>query len=52
MVMTEPGGPEVLRLHDFDPGAPGPGKVRVRQTAVGVNFHDVYLRTGLYNHLA
>lgn len=52
IVMTEPGGPEVLRLHDIDPGAPGPGELRVRQTAIGVNFHDVYVRTGLYRTLS
>ncbi|HSM92120.1 MAG TPA: quinone oxidoreductase [Anaeromyxobacteraceae bacterium] len=42
------GGPEVLRLVDVDVGAPGPGEARVRQTAVGVDFVDVYHRTGLY----
>ncbi len=52
VVMTEPGGPEVLRLHDIDPGVPGPGELRVRQTAIGVNFHDVYVRTGLYRTLS
>ncbi len=52
IVMTETGGPEVLRLHDFDPGAPGPGELRVRQTAIGVNFHDAYVRTGLYRTLS
>lgn len=44
----EVGGPEVLRYEAFDPGAPGPGAVRVRVTAAGVNFIDVYFRTGLY----
>src|SRR6185436_6363911 len=43
----EHGGPEVLRWEPFDPGAPGPGQVRLRQTAVGLNFIDVYHRTGL-----
>lgn len=42
------GGPEVLRLEDVDLPAPGAGEVRVRTTAVGVNFIDVYHRTGLY----
>jgi NADPH2:quinone reductase len=42
------GGPEVLRWVDVDVGAPGPGEVRLRQTAVGVDFVDVYHRTGLY----
>jgi NADPH:quinone reductase len=42
------GGPEVLEVVDADPGPPGPGEVRVRQTAVGVNFIDTYQRSGLY----
>ena len=42
------GGPEVLRWETADPGEPGPGEVLVRQTAVGLNFLDVYERTGLY----
>ncbi|MGC3996781.1 MAG: quinone oxidoreductase [Anaeromyxobacter sp.] len=42
------GGPEVLRLEDLPAGEPGPGEVRVRHEAVGVNFVDVYHRTGLY----
>lgn len=44
----EHGGPQVLRFEEFDPGAPAAGWVRVRHTAVGVNFIDVYHRTGLY----
>ncbi len=43
-----PGGPEVFERRAFDPGAPGPGQARLRQTAVGLNFIDVYHRTGLY----
>ncbi|HSB21303.1 MAG TPA: quinone oxidoreductase [Anaeromyxobacteraceae bacterium] len=42
------GGPEVLQVEDLPAGAPGPGEVRVRHTAVGVNFIDTYHRTGLY----
>jgi NADPH2:quinone reductase len=42
------GGPEVLQWEEVEVGAPGPGEVRVRQTAVGLNFLDVYMRTGLY----
>jgi NADPH2:quinone reductase len=42
------GGPEVLRLEDVPVGRPAPGEVRLRQSAVGVNYVDVYHRTGLY----
>ena len=44
----EVGGPEVMRLEDVEVGAPGPGEVRVRHVAVGLNFADTYFRTGLY----
>jgi len=46
--MYETGGPEVLRWEEVEPGRPGPGQVLVRHEAVGVNFIDVYHRTGLY----
>jgi NADPH2:quinone reductase len=42
------GGPEVLRWEEVEVGDPGPGQIRIRQTAVGLNYIDVYLRTGLY----
>ena len=42
------GGPDVMRLESVDPGKPGPGHVLIKQTAVGLNFIDVYDRTGLY----
>jgi len=42
------GGPEALVYEDVDPGAPGPGQARIRQTAVGLNYIDTYHRTGLY----
>lgn len=42
------GGPEVLHWREFDPGKPGYGEALVRYTAVGVNFIDIYHRTGLY----
>lgn len=44
----EKGGPEVLRLEDVTVGDPGPGEARVRHAAVGVNYVDTYVRTGLY----
>ena len=43
-----PGGPEVLRLEEVSISEPAPGEVRLRQTAVGLNYIDVYHRTGLY----
>ena len=42
------GGPEVLEVVDVEVGEPGPGEVRVRNHAIGLNFIDVYFRTGLY----
>ena len=42
------GGPEVLTWEDVEVGEPGPGQVRLRQTACGLNYIDVYGRTGLY----
>jgi len=42
------GGPEVLKWEEADPGQPGPGEALVRHEAVGLNFIDVYHRTGLY----
>jgi len=44
----ETGGPEVMRWEDVDPGKPEPGEALVRHEAVGLNFIDVYHRTGLY----
>ncbi|AAV93557.1 quinone oxidoreductase [Ruegeria pomeroyi] len=42
------GGPEVLQLRDLPVGEPGPGELRIRHQACGLNFIDVYQRTGLY----
>lgn len=42
------GGPEVLRVEELDPGAPGAGEVQIHHTAIGLNYIDVYDRTGLY----
>ena len=44
----ETGGPEVMRLEDVEVGPPGEGEVQVRHTAIGLNFIDVYDRSGLY----
>jgi NADPH2:quinone reductase len=46
--MHETGGPDVLKVEDVEVGAPGKGEVRIRQTAIGVNFTDTYNRSGLY----
>lgn len=42
------GGPDVLAYENFELGEPGPGEVRVRNRAIGVNFVDIYLRSGAY----
>ena len=42
------GGPEVLQWRELDPGKPGEGQARVRHTAVGLNFTDIYTRMGVY----
>lgn len=42
------GGPETLSYEDYDPGSPGRGEALIRQTAIGLNFLDVYYRSGLY----
>ncbi|WP_040863013.1 quinone oxidoreductase family protein [Nocardia niigatensis] len=44
----ESGGPDVLRWEDVEVGDPGPGEVRIRHAAVGLNFADTYFRSGLY----
>lgn len=46
--ISKPGGPEVMDLVDLDLPAPEPGQVRVRHTAVGLNYIDTYHRSGLY----
>ena len=48
IVVRETGGPEVLEWTELDPGDPGADELLVRHTAVGLNFIDVYHRTGLY----
>ncbi len=44
----ETGGPEVLRYEDVEVGDPGPGQVRLRHVAVGLNYADTYFRNGTY----
>ena len=44
----ETGGPEVLRWEDIEVGDPGVGEVRLKQTACGLNYIDVYVRSGMY----
>ncbi len=46
IIVEELGPPEVMKLVDFDPGEPGPGEARIRQTAVGINFADIHYRRG------
>ncbi len=46
--ITAYGGPEQLKLVDVPVGEPGPGEIRIRHQACGLNFIDVYQRTGLY----
>ena len=48
--IREYGGPEVLELVEVPVGEPGPGEIRIRHHACGVNFIDVYQRTGLYQN--
>lgn len=46
--ISKTGGPEVMEYVDVEVGEPGPGEARVRQMACGLNYIDVYFRTGLY----
>lgn len=48
VVIHAHGGPEVLTIEDCPVGEPGPGQIRIRHHAVGLNFIDVYQRSGLY----
>jgi NADPH:quinone reductase-like Zn-dependent oxidoreductase len=49
IVITRPGGPEVLSLEKFEPSLPAAGEVVIDVAAVGVNFADVFCRLGLYS---
>jgi NADPH2:quinone reductase len=46
--IDQPGGPEELKLLEVQVGEPGPGEIRIRHKAIGLNFIDVYQRSGLY----
>jgi NADPH2:quinone reductase len=48
IVVREHGGPEVLKWEDVEVGDPGPGEARIKHEAIGLNFIDVYNRSGLY----
>ncbi len=48
IVAQQTGGPEVLKWQEVDVGDPGAGEIRVRHTAVGLNYIDTYHRTGMY----
>lgn len=48
IVMAEPGPPAVLRLESYEVGDPGPGEVRLKQTAIGLNYIDIQHRSGRY----
>jgi NADPH2:quinone reductase len=48
IVIRQTGGPDVMSYEDVEVGEPGPGEVRIRHTAIGVNFIDTYYRKGLY----
>ena len=48
ILIHENGGPEKMQLADVNVGSPGPGQVKLKHTAIGLNFIDVYTRSGLY----
>jgi NADPH2:quinone reductase len=52
IVLREYGGAERLAVENIALGAPGPGELLIIQTAIGVNFHDIYVRSGQYRTLA
>jgi len=49
IVIRSQGGPEVMELETIDLSAPGPGEVQIEQTALGLNYMDVYQRAGAYS---
>ena len=48
MRIHQTGGPEVMRWEDVEVGEPGPGQIRIRHTAIGLNYLDTYHRSGVY----
>ena len=52
IVLRTHGGPEMLQASPVEVGRPGPTQVRLLHTKIGVNFHDTYVRSGLYRTLA
>ena len=48
IIIQQPGGPEEMRWEEVQVGAPGPGEVRLKQSAIGLNYIDCYHRSGLY----
>ena len=48
VIIEKHGGPEELKIVDVQVGEPGPGEIRIRHKAIGLNFIDVYQRSGLY----
>lgn len=52
IVIRDYGGSNVLKPKEIKVGAPAAGELRIRQTGIGVNFHDVYVRSGLYRTLS
>jgi NADPH2:quinone reductase len=51
IVLRETGGPDKLRYEAVDVADPGPGEILIHHTLIGVNFHDCYVRSGLYSTL-
>ncbi len=52
VVLREHGNADALKVEPIEVGAPGPGQLRLRQSFLGVNFHDIYVRSGLYKTLS
>src|SRR5882757_7643987 len=48
ILIYENGDADKMKIHDVEVGEPGPGQVRIKQTAIGLNFIDIYTRSGLY----